>query len=174
MTQVKSFLLFDGINASCSEDAFKSIVNEQLNFGIGGYCCAINANTLTQTVNDSEYERVLNQALVNYLDGSLVTRLIGFFRKEPLFSHPGPDLFWSILQSSSRRQALIGSKQKTLNGLSDKIQSFNKSLDSFMFKELPFLRIEEFDYDGISWELNQFEAEIVWGIFGFAKARLFL
>lgn len=61
--------------------------------GTVGYVCSVESNNLTVANNNSEFLNVLNGALVNNCDGSVLAKILGYIHHEPLESYIGADIF---------------------------------------------------------------------------------
>ena len=87
--------------------------------GTVGYVCSVESNNLTVANNNSEFLNVLNGALVNNCDGSVLAKILGYIHHEPLESYIGADIFIKYVRMCQYRQFFLGNTQEVLSGLKD-------------------------------------------------------
>ena len=68
----------------------------------------------------------------------------------------------------------MGTSQGTLDGLKREMSQVNPDLQGMTFYELPFLSVEEFDYEGIARMVEEDGADIIWVALGAPKQCYFM
>ena len=139
-----------------------------------GYVCAIEANNLTVANKNAEFLGVVNGALVNICDGSVLAKIIGFIHDENVESYIGADLFIKFVKKCQYKQYFIGNTRQVLDGLRDTLTKIDSNVASMKFDELPFLKIEDFNYREIANSINKEEPDIIWVSLGAPKQEQFM
>ena len=75
------------------KDKLDNTIFNAIENGIVGYSCSVESNNLTVANKSPEFLEVLNGALVNNCDGSVLAKILGWIHKEPLDSYIGADIF---------------------------------------------------------------------------------
>ena len=122
-----------------------------------GFVCSVEANNLTVANKNSDFLRVVNSALVNICDGSMLAKILGFIHKRNFESYLGADLFLSYVKKCQYKQYFIGNTRQVLDGLRDNLTKIDSNIASMKFEELPFLNVEDFNYEE---RLNEIHIEL--------------
>ena len=130
--------------------------------GTVGYVCSVESNNLTVANNNSEFLNVLNGALVNNCDGSVLAKILGYIHHEPLESYIGADIFIKYVRMCQYRQFFLGNTQEVLSGLKDNLSKIDPEIKNMRFETLPFRKVDEFDYQGIAQMINEDGPDIIW------------
>lgn len=86
----------------------------------------------------------------------------------------GPQIFPDFIARRKHRMFFMGTDQKTLDGLKQTMMKVNPDLEGMTFYELPFLPVEEFDYEGIARMVEDDGADIIWVALGAPKQCYFM
>lgn len=86
----------------------------------------------------------------------------------------GPQIFHDFIERRKHRMFFMGTDQKTLDGLKQTMMKVNPDLEGMTFYELPFLSVEEFDYEGIAGMVEEDGANIIWVALGAPKQCFFM
>ena len=89
--------------------------------GTVGYVCSVESNNLTVANNNPEFLNVLNGALVNNCDGSVLAKILGYIHHKPLESYIGADIFIKYVRMCRYRQFFLGNTPEVLSGLKDNL-----------------------------------------------------
>ncbi|MGF1615991.1 MAG: WecB/TagA/CpsF family glycosyltransferase [Gammaproteobacteria bacterium] len=139
-----------------------------------GYVCSIESNNLTIANIDPEFNKVVNESLVNICDGSVLARIIGFVHKKSYRSYIGADLFLSFIEKRAFKQYFLGNTQEVLDGLKKNLSIKDPNIQNMRFVPLPFKRVEEFDYEAIAADINKYQPDIIWVSLGAPKQEIFM
>ncbi|WP_142784465.1 WecB/TagA/CpsF family glycosyltransferase [Changchengzhania lutea] len=151
-----------------------SIIQETIVTNKKGYVCSVESNNLTVANRDEKFLKVLNSALVNICDGSILAKILGFIHKKPFKSYIGADLFIKYVNMCKYRQYFLGNTQEVLDGLKNNLSKIDPKINSMIFQELPFRKVEEFDYRGIAEKINKDKPDIIWVSLGAPKQEIFM
>lgn len=86
----------------------------------------------------------------------------------------GPQIFPDFIERRKHRMFFMGTDQRTLDGLKRTMMKVNPDLEGMTFYELPFLSVEEFDYEGIARMVEEDGADIIWVALGAPKQCFFM
>jgi len=139
-----------------------------------GYVCSVESNNLTFANNNPEFLRVINNALVNICDGSVLSVIIGIIHKKPFRSYVGADLFLEYVKMSKYKQFFLGNTTQVLNGLRRNLSKIDMAIAEMNFEELPFCKVEDFDYLEIAKMINKESPDIIWVSLGAPKQEFFM
>lgn len=139
-----------------------------------GYVCSVESNNLTIANTNQRFLSVVNEALVNICDGSNLAWLLSRIHKAPLKSYIGADLFENYVKSCCYNQYFLGNTREVLDGLKDNLSKIDPKIRNMKFKELPFKKVEDFDYEGIADEINKISPDIIWVSLGAPKQEEFM
>ena len=152
----------------------ESIVLDAIEKGTPGYVCAIESNNLTVANKNPKFMEVVNGALVNQCDGSVLAKILGRIHHEPLDSYIGGDLFDKLVRMKRFRQFYLGSTPEVLAGLKKNMTAIDPKIADMQFVSVPFRKVEDFDYEGIAEMINADGADIIWVSLGAPKQEEFM
>jgi len=156
----------------------KKVVDEIIQTTISnkgkGYVCSVESNNLTVANKNKEFRQVVNGALVNICDGSILAKILGFIHKKNFDSYVGADLFIQYVNLCKYNQFFIGNTRIVLDGLRANLSKIDPAISHMQFEELPFRKVEEFDYEKIAEMINQTKPDIIWVSLGAPKQEYFM
>ncbi|MCC8145644.1 MAG: WecB/TagA/CpsF family glycosyltransferase [Bacteroidales bacterium] len=142
--------------------------------GKKGYVCAIEANNLAIANRDISFNKIVNNALVNICDGANIAALAGHIHKQKFTSYNGNSIFLHYIGQKKFRHFFIGNTTEVLDSLKNNLTKIDPSISNMTFKELPFLKVEDFDYKNIAEEINLDSADLIWVSLGAPKQEIFM
>lgn len=142
--------------------------------GIVGYSCSVESNNLTVANKNPEFLKVLNGALVNNCDGSVLAKILGKIHHEPLDSYIGADIFIKYIKMCKFKQFFLGNTPEVLAGLRENLSKIDPKIKDMRFETLPFRKVDEFDYQGIADMINAENPDIIWVSLGAPKQEMFM
>lgn len=151
-----------------------SIIENTIRNGGRGYVCSIEANNLSVANQDPFFGEVVNSALVNICDGSVLASILSFLHKENLNKYIGADLFINYVQKKKYRQFFLGNTPEVLEGLRKNLSKIDLAILDMRFETLPFKAVADFDYPAIAAMINQDKPNIIWVSLGAPKQELFM
>nr|WP_299423581.1 WecB/TagA/CpsF family glycosyltransferase [uncultured Emticicia sp.] len=156
----------------------KKRVNETIENAIfdktKGYVCSIESNNLTVANKNIEFLTVVNNALVNICDGSMLSKILSFIYKENFASYIGADLFLEYIYKCKYRHFFLGNTAAVLEGLKQNMSKIDLRILEMRFEELPFRTVENFDYQSIGNMINEDKPDIIWVSLGAPKQEFFM
>ena len=121
-----------------------------------------------------EFRAALDDSLFAICDSSWVPiylRWLYGIRRE---QYCGSMIFEDCLDRRKHRMFFMGADQKTLDALKGELVKRNPEIADMTFYELPFRKVEEFDYVGIAKLIEEDGADIIWVALGAPKQCLFM
>ena len=139
-----------------------------------GYVCSVESNNLTYANKHPDFMQVVNGALVNICDGSNIAWLLGKIYRKPYKPYIGADLFIKYVQKRCYKQYFLGNTHLVLDSLKEKLSQIDPQINDMPFEELPFRRVNEFDYPVIASKINREKPDIIWVSLGAPKQEQFM
>lgn len=156
------------------KDRVDCVIQSAIADGQPGYVCSVESNNLTFANTHAEFLDVLNGALVNICDGSVLALMLGKLHRAPLKPYIGADLFISYINKQRYKQYFLGNTRAVLDGLQHQMSKIDPQLKSAPFVELPFRSVEDFDYMSIAEGINRVSPDIIWISLGAPKQEYFM
>ena len=156
------------------KDKLDSIIDDAIQTGKTGYVCSVESNNLTVANTNPVFLNVLNGALVNNCDGSILAKILGFIHKKDFESYIGADIFIRYIKLKKYRQFFIGNTPEVLAGLKNNLRKIDPEIANMKLETLPIKRVEEYEYAGIARMINDDNPDIIWVSLGAPKQELFM
>ena len=138
-----------------------------------GYVCVVDGNVLSVTCKDSEYRKVVKNALVNTCDSSYIARMASSIYGEKFEALSGPRIFEEYI-GKPYRQLLLGNTEETYKKIAKKLCQNGDHAENLEYIPIPFTKVEEFDYEGIATEINKIKPDLIWVSLGAPKQERFM
>lgn len=162
------------VNIEFDKDKLDNVIFNAIENGIVGYSCSVESNNLTVANKNPEFLKVLNGALVNNCDGSVLAKILGMIHHEPLDSYIGADIFIKYVRMCKFKQFFLGNTPEVLTGLKENLSKIDPRIRDMRFETLPFRKVDEFDYQGIADMINAENPDIIWVSLGAPKQEMFM
>lgn len=142
--------------------AIKKITDAALS-GNGGYICVSNMRMIRYAGRDKEYKELMDGSFMNLPDGTPLTWLGKLWGLKGIACTNGPALFKRMLAESDQncKHYLLGDTEDVIADIL-KLNEEKYHANIVGAEALPFCKVEEFDYEGITKRLNDTGANIVW------------
>lgn len=150
------------------------IIHNAITHNRKGYVCSVERNVISTAYHNETYRNIINSALVNICDGSIVAGLIGLAHKKPLSSYIGADLFIKYINKRCYTQYFLGNTDEILDGLRQNLSKLDPQIESMQFESLPFRDVNNFDYRAIASKINLAQPDIIWVSLGAPKQEEFM
>lgn len=150
-------------------------IDQQLAKKESAYICVADGVVLNTVNRDADYREAVNNSMFAICDSSWVPVYIKWIyggKKKPQYC--GSDIFKDIISMKKYRMAFLGGQQKTLDSLRKNLSEIDASIADMLFYELPFLPVEDFNYEEIANKLTDSGAEIIWVSLGAPKQDFFM
>lgn len=156
------------------KEKFDKIIFDAIEHGVKGYSCSVESNNLTIANRNPEFLKILNGALVNNCDGSVLAKILAWIHKEPIDSYIGADIFIKYISLCKYRQFFLGNTEEVLAGLRQNLIKIDPNIAAMRFETLPFKNVEDFDYESIAQMINEDNPDIIWVSLGAPKQENFM
>jgi len=156
------------------KDKVDSIIQNTITSNGKGYVCSVESNNLTVANKDPELLEVMNNALVNICDGSILALLISVIHRKEYHPYIGADLFIKYVRMCRYRQYYLGNTTEILNGLKRNLSKYDPAVENMIFETLPFKNVDDFDYENIAKKINDDKPDIIWVSLGAPKQEFFM
>ena len=162
------------INYEMDRDEVHRSIRQCVNEGRADYICVADGVILNIANRDAEYLKVVNGGLFSICDSSYVPLYLRWIYGIRYEQYCGSQIFRDIVASGEYRMCFLGTSQATLQGLKRELGRMNPEVEGMLFHELPFRRVEEFDYPAIARMVERDGADIVWVALGAPKQEIFM
>lgn len=141
--------------------------------GRPAYVCVADGNILSMVHYDDEYRKVVNGSMFSIVDSSWVPVMVKRLTGEHWEQYCGSDIFKDITECGKYRQYFLGSSREVLDALKASLSPVDPEIEGMTFEELPFCKVEDFDYENIAKKINKDSPDIVWLSLGAPKQERF-
>lgn len=166
----KFFNIFIEFDQTCVDAIIQAAIANKKK----GYVCAVESNNLTYANTHLDFMEVINGAMVNICDGSNIAWILGRIHGQNYRPYVGADLFDKYIQMCRYKQYFLGNTRLVLDGLRKNLSKIDPSIQDMKFEELPFRKVEDFDYEEIARKINIEEPDIIWVSLGAPKQEQFM
>lgn len=156
----------------------KTVVQERIAQKVteqgAGYICVADANILQQVHNDLSYRKVVDGSIFSICDSSWVPIFVNCIYGIKHEHYCGSMIFKDIIEQKRYRQFFMGTSTKTLHALKKNLTEMDPAIKDMTFYELPFCKVEDFDYSAIAEMVNRDNPDIIWVALGAPKQEIFM
>lgn len=138
------------------------------------YICVADGVILDTANRDSNYLKVVNGGMFSICDSSYVPLYLKWIYGIRYQQYCGSQIFMDIIRMRKYRMIFMGTSQATLNGLKQKLTEVNPDVAGMQFIELPYRKVDEFDYEEIARTIEKDGADIIWVALGAPKQEIFM
>lgn len=149
-------------------------VHETIEAAEKGYICVADGVVASTANRDETYLEAVNGGMFSICDSSWIPLYIKSIYGIRYSQYCGSDIFRDIVGSRKYRMAFVGTDRQTLDALKEKLKAVNPDVEGMSFIELPFRKVEEFDYKEIAGMLDADGAKIIWVALGAPKQERFM
>ena len=139
-----------------------------------GYVCFADANVLSIARKDEEYVKILQNATANSCDGGSIASMVNWIHGTNVRAYNGPDLFEKYIKMPEFKQLLLGNTESKYQMIAEELRRRGLSSDHISYLPVPFAKVEDFDYNTISKEINDINPDIIWVSLGAPKQERFM
>jgi len=139
-----------------------------------GYICVADGVVMNTANRDPEYLKIVNGSLFSICDSSWVPVYLKSIYGVKYGQYCGAEIFKDIISSRNYRMIFMGTSQAILNGLRNELKKMNPDVMGMQFVELPFRKVEDFDYPEIAKMIEDDGAKIIWVALGAPKQERFM
>lgn len=139
-----------------------------------GYVVSMDLNNFSLAQQNEDHKTLVNNAIVNNCDSSWMPMFVNAIYHTHYTFYRGDDVFLNYIKKGEYRQFFLGANQRVLDSLKTKMTKFNPKIADMRFEELPFRKVEEFDYKDIAKMINDDAPDIIWVSLGCPKQEQFM
>lgn len=167
-------MTFFNINYEFDHQAVHDSIAKRLCEDGSDYICVADGVILNTANRIPEYMEVVRGGMFAICDSSYVPLYIRWIYGLRLQQYSGSEIFKDIVSSRKYRMIFLGTQQHILDGLKANLMNMNPDVDDMKFVELPFRKVEDFDYEEIAGMIKEDGAEIIWIALGAPKQEYFM
>ncbi len=149
-------------------------IDRQVKEGKADYICVADGVILDHANRNPEYLKVVNGGMFAICDSSYVPLYLKWIYGKRYEQYCGSQIFRDIVAGRKYRMIFMGTSQETLDGLRNRLAEMNPEVKGMKFIELPFRKVEDFDYPEIARTIEEDRADIVWVALGAPKQEIFM
>ena len=168
------FKEYFGIRFEFDHDEVDKIIEDGIREGISGYVISLDMNNFALARENEEHRNIVNSSIVNNCDSSWIPVLVNKLYHTNYTFYRGDDVFLGFIKKCKYRQFFLGSNKRVLEGLKTEMSRIDPKIQEMRFEELPFRKVEEFDYEGIAKMINEDAPDIIWISLGCPKQEQFM
>jgi N-acetylglucosaminyldiphosphoundecaprenol N-acetyl-beta-D-mannosaminyltransferase len=161
------------VNFEFDETLLMSKIDDCISNEKVGYVCVVDSNVLTNANKDRFYLQILNNSLVNTCDGSSIAFFINLIYKTNYQALNGPYLFEKYIKKSCK-QLFLGGSFQIHDDIRITLELKGLELANKYFIDLPFVEVNEFDFNLIGKMINDIGPDIIWVSLGAPKQEKFM
>lgn len=139
-----------------------------------GYVCFADANVFSIARKETEYLKVLQEALVNSCDGGSIATIVNKIHHTNVRAYNGPDLFEDYIKKTEYRQLLLGNTEERYQMIVEELHHRGLTSEHVLHLPVPFAKVEEFDYQSIAMKVNELNPDFIWVSLGAPKQEWFM
>ena len=156
----------------------KAVVQERIAQKVteqgAGYICVADSNILQQVHNDLDYREVVDGSMFSICDSSWVPIFVNRIYSIKHEHYCGSMIFKDIIEMKRYRQFFMGTSTETLTAMKANISQMDPAIKDMTFYELPYCKVEDFDYPSIAEMVNRDNPDIIWVALGAPKQEIFM
>lgn len=149
-------------------------IARQLEKNEADYICVADGVILSTANRDSEYLKIVNGGMFSICDSSYVPLYIKWIYEKHFDQYSGSQIFMDIIRSRKYRMIFMGTSKAILDGLKVNLTKENPDVAQMQFIELPFCKVDEFNYPEIAHMIETDGADIIWIALGAPKQEIFM
>lgn len=149
-------------------------IDRQLDSGKADYISVADGVILNIANRQPEYMKVINDGMFAICDSSYVPLYLKWIYGIKREQYCGSQIFMDIVNMKKYRMFFMGTSKDILEGLKNNISNIDSKIKDMTFYELPFCKVDEFDYKAIADMVNNDGADIIWVALGAPKQEMFM
>lgn len=157
-----------------NKESVQNSIARQVQTGGADYICVADGVILNTANRKPEYLKVVNGGMFSICDSSYVPLYLKWIYGMHYDQYCGSQIFMDIVRMRKYRMIFMGTSQAILNGLKANLMKVNPDVEKMQFIELPYRKVEEFDYKSIAQTIEKDGADIIWVALGAPKQEIFM
>jgi N-acetylglucosaminyldiphosphoundecaprenol N-acetyl-beta-D-mannosaminyltransferase len=166
--------IFKGIDVIIRRSYFYEYLKERTHAEKTTMSFAIERNVISTALDDDEYGAIIRKGELNTFDGSVVALVVGKILEVNIEVLTLADVFTKLISTEGSKHYFLGNNIETLDGLRKFIENESYNIRA-EYMPLPYYRsYKDFDFDGISEEINRANPDYIWVGLGAPKQEYFI
>jgi len=162
-----------GVPIEFDRNQFETKV-EQTSLQSKGYCCFVDSYVLvTARRKENGLIHVLENALVNACDGSYIAMFASRLYDQKFVAYNGPEFFTKYIYATDR-QCVIGNTPEVFEKVKSRLIGEGYSCDNILYISMPFEKVENYNYEEVARQVNEFGPRYLWVSLGAPKQEYFM
>ena len=149
-------------------------IDDRIAANVPGYICVADGVVVDNVLRNQKYRNTVNGCMFAICDSGWIPIYLHWIYGIDRKQYCGPMIFKDLVTQGKYRMIFMGTNQKTLDRLQRELSNMNPAVKDMTFYELPFKRVEEFDYLTIAKIIEEDRAEIIWVALGAPKQDYFM
>ncbi len=166
--------IFFGIRYEFDHEAVFRAIDEHIASSKVGYISVADGNIVTNVTKNPDYAKVINEGMFAICDSSWIPFFIKKIHKKKFPNYTGSDIFLDAIKKKKYNMMFLGTSQDVLEGLRAKLSEMDPRIAEMTFQELPFRKVDEFDYETIAQDVAASGADLIWVALGAPKQEIFM
>ena len=147
-------------------------IARKIQSGESGYICVADGVIVTAVQRDAAYRAVVDGSMFAICDSGFVPLYLRWIYGKRYEQYCGAQIFQDIMRSGNYRMCFLGTSHETLCGLRRALTAWNPKVAGMLFMDLPYRRVEDFDYPAIARMVEEDGADIIWVALGAPKQEV--
>ncbi len=160
------------IHIEFDSEVFKATVEKYIQEKKKAYVCVVDANVITIAQKDLKYREIVKNATINTCDGSSISKMVNKIYGTHYHAFNGPELFEYYIERPYKH-LLVGNTKAKVEQIKEFVKQKGVDVD-LQHLDVPFVPVEQFDYEGIAKQINELKPDIVWVSLGAPKQETFI
>ena len=149
-------------------------LDDQIRTQHPAYICVADGNVVNMAQHSEAYRQILDGSIFSICDSGWIPVYIRWIYGIEREQYCGPMMFKDVVSQGKYRMFFMGTQQKTLDCLKKGLSKLNPRVQDMSFFELPFCKVEDFDYVGIAKMVEADGADVIWVALGAPKQDEFM
>lgn len=160
------------IHIEFDSDVFKATVEKYIQEKKKAYVCVVDANVITIAQKDLKYREIVKNATINTCDGSSISKMVNMIYGTHYHAFNGPEVFEYYIEKPYKH-LLVGNTREKVEQIKEFVKQKGVDVD-LQHLDVPFVPVDQFDYEGLAAQINEIKPDIVWVSLGAPKQETFI
>lgn len=149
-------------------------IDRQIASGKPDYICVADGVVVNHVQRNPDYQRTVDNGMFAICDSGWVPLYLRWIYGIRRSQYCGPMIFRDVIVQAKYRMIFLGTDTRSLELLRMRLSKLNPAVMGMTFCELPFLPVEDFDYQAIAQMIERDGASIIWIALGAPKQDYFM
>ncbi len=160
------------IHIEFDSQVFRNTVEQHIKEKKKAYVCVVDANVITIAQKNLKYREIIKNATINTCDGSSIAKLVNKIYGTDYHAYNGPEIFEYYIERPYKH-LLVGNTLAKVEQIKEFVKQKGIEVD-LQHLDVPFVPVDQFDYEGLAKKINEIKPDIVWVSLGAPKQETFI